>query len=281
MNRTKAFTLIELLVVIAIIGILAAITFPVFARMKDQAYKSSDLSNLNSIRTALQLYRADQGAYPPALLGYATGYSNIIPTSADIIPANQVIGAMFPKRIDSLETLRPAYERGTAGTIYASFTTAYWPNKLAAPGGADPLAYQRFGPGEGPNSGLVSRCVSPAISTTPFPNYYYRISGYDVASVIASGAKRLETHYTLFWTGYTVPSTCSPSDVTGGAADNPRQLGYSEPPETTVITWDSYFRDYDNGNPTKSKKDIVLFLGGGAKPFSSLDVYNNSWQVQP
>ena len=73
MSRRNAFTLIELLVVIAIIGILSAIIFPVFARMKDSAYKSGDLTNMNSIRTALQLYRADQGAYPPTLLGYASG----------------------------------------------------------------------------------------------------------------------------------------------------------------------------------------------------------------
>lgn len=55
----RAFTLIELLVVIAIIAILAAILFPVFAQAKMAAKKSSDLSNMKQIGTAIQLYLND------------------------------------------------------------------------------------------------------------------------------------------------------------------------------------------------------------------------------
>ena len=45
-NGRSAFTLIELLVVIAIIAILAAILFPVFARARENARRSSCQSNL-------------------------------------------------------------------------------------------------------------------------------------------------------------------------------------------------------------------------------------------
>ncbi len=45
----SAFTLIELLVVIAIIAILAAILFPVFARARENARRSSCQSNLKQI----------------------------------------------------------------------------------------------------------------------------------------------------------------------------------------------------------------------------------------
>ncbi len=55
----KAFTLIELLVVIAIIAILAAILFPVFAQAKLAAKKTSDLSNLKQLGTAMNIYAAD------------------------------------------------------------------------------------------------------------------------------------------------------------------------------------------------------------------------------
>ncbi|MFN3963478.1 MAG: prepilin-type N-terminal cleavage/methylation domain-containing protein, partial [Fimbriimonadaceae bacterium] len=55
----RGFTLIELLVVIAIIAILAAILFPVFARAKEAAKKTSDLSNIKQIGLALQIYAAD------------------------------------------------------------------------------------------------------------------------------------------------------------------------------------------------------------------------------
>jgi prepilin-type N-terminal cleavage/methylation domain-containing protein/prepilin-type processing-associated H-X9-DG protein len=55
----RAFTLIELLVVIAIIAILAAILFPVFARAKESAKKTADLSNIKQLSTGLQVYMAD------------------------------------------------------------------------------------------------------------------------------------------------------------------------------------------------------------------------------
>jgi prepilin-type N-terminal cleavage/methylation domain-containing protein/prepilin-type processing-associated H-X9-DG protein len=59
MNRKPAFTLIELLVVIAIIAILAAILFPVFAQAREAARKSTCMSNLKQVATALMMYKQD------------------------------------------------------------------------------------------------------------------------------------------------------------------------------------------------------------------------------
>ncbi|HLV80802.1 MAG TPA: prepilin-type N-terminal cleavage/methylation domain-containing protein [Chthonomonadaceae bacterium] len=58
-NARKGFTLIELLVVIAIIAILAAILFPVFAQAREQARKTSCLSNLKQIGLATMMYVQD------------------------------------------------------------------------------------------------------------------------------------------------------------------------------------------------------------------------------
>ncbi len=58
-STQSGFTLIELLVVIAIIAILAAILFPVFAQAKEAAKKTSCLSNLKQIGTAMVLYETD------------------------------------------------------------------------------------------------------------------------------------------------------------------------------------------------------------------------------
>jgi len=107
--RRIGFTLIELLVVIAIIAILAAIIFPVYAQAKKSAYKSSDLSNMNSLRTALQLYKADQGSFPPALLGFVGPYSNV--SGGNVLPPNAIRDALYPKRVESLAVFRPALDR--------------------------------------------------------------------------------------------------------------------------------------------------------------------------
>lgn len=61
MRKRSGFTLIELLVVIAIIAILAAILFPVFARAKESANRSSCVSNLRQIGFATLLYTESNG----------------------------------------------------------------------------------------------------------------------------------------------------------------------------------------------------------------------------
>jgi len=55
----NGFTLIELLVVIAIIAILAAILFPVFARARENARRSSCQSNLKQIALGIFQYTQD------------------------------------------------------------------------------------------------------------------------------------------------------------------------------------------------------------------------------
>ncbi|HOM82839.1 MAG TPA: DUF1559 domain-containing protein [Armatimonadota bacterium] len=59
MKRSAGFTLIELLVVIAIIAILAAILFPVFARARENARKSTCQSNLKQLGMAAMQYAQD------------------------------------------------------------------------------------------------------------------------------------------------------------------------------------------------------------------------------
>ena len=58
-RRKRAFTLIELLVVIAIIAILAAILFPVFAKVRENARRIACASNEKQMGTALVQYVQD------------------------------------------------------------------------------------------------------------------------------------------------------------------------------------------------------------------------------
>jgi len=80
----KGFTLIELLVVIAIIAILAAILFPVFAKVREKARQTSCVSNLKQIGMGLAQYSQDNEETLP----YARNdtFSPAVPWHAAIYP---------------------------------------------------------------------------------------------------------------------------------------------------------------------------------------------------
>lgn len=75
MQKAKGFTLIELLIVIAIIALLAAILFPVFARARENARRSSCQSNLKQIGLGVIQYLQDNdGRFSNVDVGYHAPY---------------------------------------------------------------------------------------------------------------------------------------------------------------------------------------------------------------
>jgi prepilin-type N-terminal cleavage/methylation domain-containing protein len=285
-TRRQAFTLVELLTVIAIITVLVAIAFPVFARAKIAAMRSSDTSNLNSLRSALQLYRADQDGFPPGLLGYVTPYQTGVVDMATVVPANLLRGALYPRRLDAISSFKPARD-----TYHDDDTThAVWPNQDVRPVGTAPIldlngdgtvdgtddlanARQLFGPGTTGSPNYVMLNQATVTSDPLQAANFYRVSGYEVSEVDTPTGKRNELHYALFWSTWGL--------MGGNISDDPRQLGYADPPESTVLTWDSYFRDYDSGVPARNNNEIVLFLSGGAKNYDARDASQRSWRVMP
>jgi general secretion pathway protein G len=55
--RTRGFTLVEILIVVVILGILAAIVIPQFTDASTEAKQSSLMSDLQTVRSQIQLYK--------------------------------------------------------------------------------------------------------------------------------------------------------------------------------------------------------------------------------
>jgi len=68
MKNRKAFTLTELLITCGIIGILTAIALPNFLTARTRSQIAKEKSNIYSVSTALESYRADSNKYPLAAI---------------------------------------------------------------------------------------------------------------------------------------------------------------------------------------------------------------------
>ncbi|MBU0998195.1 MAG: type II secretion system protein [Patescibacteria group bacterium] len=77
MDKNKGFTLIELLVVVSIIGILMGLSLFSFQNSKKSGRDAKRKSDLELIRSGIEIYRADCGEYPTSdLLGTTTLIGN-------------------------------------------------------------------------------------------------------------------------------------------------------------------------------------------------------------
>lgn len=75
LGRRTGFTFIELLVAVSIITLLTSIAVTRFTGSQQRVHDARRIADLAQIRTALELYRADNGFYPPSACGWdCNGY---------------------------------------------------------------------------------------------------------------------------------------------------------------------------------------------------------------
>jgi general secretion pathway protein G len=71
-NKKSGFTLVEILIVVVILGILAAIVIPQFSQASLEARESSLISNLQTIRSQIELYKIQHLEVLPTVANFAT-----------------------------------------------------------------------------------------------------------------------------------------------------------------------------------------------------------------
>src|SRR5258706_15348496 len=67
-KSNKGFTLVEILIVVIILGILAAIVIPQFTNASQDARKSSLVSQLQTLRSQIELFKLQHGDALPDLV---------------------------------------------------------------------------------------------------------------------------------------------------------------------------------------------------------------------
>lgn len=84
MKKQRGFTLIELLIVTTILGLLTAVAVASYASINKRSRDSKRKSDVEQVRSALEMYRSDNGFYPPVNVGGfgdASGLSSYLVSS--------------------------------------------------------------------------------------------------------------------------------------------------------------------------------------------------------
>jgi len=130
----KGFTLVEILIVVIILGILAAIVIPQFTEASAEARVSSVMTNLQTIRSQLLLYKTQHKEIYPGSTSDAAVFGNQMTqyTNADggvnatpaathpygpylqSVPANPISGSKVVRVVNSAATVfvAPAADAG-------------------------------------------------------------------------------------------------------------------------------------------------------------------------
>ena len=241
-RKISGFTLIELLVVIAIIAILAAILFPVFARARENARRSSCQSNLKQLGLGVMQYVQDYDGFYPYVRVLSTPKINWGQSIYPYVKSTQLF------RCPSNTTNDYVNGMGSNGPDYPVIPSSYsmndrmgaanFPSTVPAPLHESALdkSAQKIVVAE-------SSFTSPATAPTPLYGYW----NWSTEWVTYGFAGHLGTANYLFFDGHVKSlrptATVSPLNMYGqfmgnAAADGAGCQGYSNTIGTLAINCD-------------------------------------------
>ena len=84
-NKSEGVTLIELLIVVLILAALSAIAIPRISQSAQNAKQNACDTNIDVINSAIEMYNADNSAYPGAMAD-VTGSTTYFPDGAPACP---------------------------------------------------------------------------------------------------------------------------------------------------------------------------------------------------
>jgi general secretion pathway protein G len=127
-NTKSGFTLVEILIVVIILGILAAIVIPQFTNASQDARKSSLVSQLQTLRSQIQLFKLQHGEVLPTLVAgwadlnsvtqYPVGSANNFGPYMQADPKNPLNGLSNVLDAGVGQITMPATASAACGFIY-------------------------------------------------------------------------------------------------------------------------------------------------------------------
>lgn len=133
--KRSGFTLVEILIVVIILGILAAIVIPQFTQASNDARTNALASDLQTVRSQLQLYKVQHldnfpGATMSTLLTTRTDQTGTIGTDANQFPLGPYLQKFPTNAFAGNSNVKIGDPPGTGpeGWDYNPSTGAFFPN---------------------------------------------------------------------------------------------------------------------------------------------------------
>jgi general secretion pathway protein G len=125
MKAKSGFTLVEILIVVVILGILAAIVIPQFTDASTEAKTSSLCSNLQTIRSQIELYKIQHNDNPPLLASFEAQMTGTTDESGTVGAGN--LGPYLREiPVEPFTGSNAVTAAGAGGWNYTQATGEFW-----------------------------------------------------------------------------------------------------------------------------------------------------------